>query len=306
VPAEQWSALAREGKAQPAAIGRDVTQEYVVSGDKIRDITMSTPNRDRGRDTIALDGWKLDAFNRAKGPLLWCHDYSMAPIGLVDSGAAVEPGKRLFAAEATFLSESLAPAGMMPEHLKFAIMIGRMYLANLCRGFSIGMMPEKYAWNDVEGGVDFMVQELLELSCCPVGMNADCLHGAKSLGIDQSPWLHFVEKRLDGDTQAPPWMPVRMASIFYKALSAPSVQVPQAAATVEEAVRRAVGEATRQQAEHLSALARTVEALRAPPPAPATPSPTEVSAEQLARAAADATTEAIQKMFTRVTGMLPR
>lgn len=303
IPADQWAVLAREGKAASVPVGREASQEYKVEGDKIRDITMSTPNPDRGRDTISLEGWRLDPF-KANGPLLWCHDYHMPPIGTV-SGVAVEPGRRLFAAEATFLNESLAPAGMMPEHLRFAIMVGRMYLGGFCKGFSIGMMPLKYAWNEERGGVDFLEHELLELSCCGVPMNADCLHGAKAAGIDQEPWLPFVERRLDGDVRAPAWLQTRTASTIYRALSAPAVQVPALPTvqgfTIEDAVRRAVVDATRAQQEQLANLSRTVEALHAPPPPPPEPAAPVVTEAQLV----EATVAAVRRSFTALTGMLP-
>jgi hypothetical protein len=300
MPSEQWSPLVREGKAQAVPIGRDMTQEYKVEGDKIRDITMSTPTSDRGRDTIALEGWRLDAF-KANGVLLWCHDYGMPPIGMV-SGVAVEPGRRLFAVEATFLSENLAPAGMEAEHVAFAIMIGKMYLAGMLKGFSIGMMPLRYAWNEERGGVDFLEQELLELSCCSVPMNSECLLGAKSAGITLTPWLAFAEKRLDGDERAPFWLSTRAASTIHRTLSAPAVQVPAMGPgfSIEDAVRRAVGDATREQAERISSLTRTVEALRAPPSA-APPAPVEITEEQIVQAV----TAAVAKTFTAVTGILP-
>jgi hypothetical protein len=280
----QWAALARTGKAPAGPVASEVADPE-VSDQRLLNITMSTPNPDRVRDTIALSGWRLEKFTAMQGPLQWAHDYSLPPIGLV-LGAAVEPGVRLFATAAEFTPEEVNP---------FGAMVGRLYThpKRFCRGLSIGMMPIKYAWNEERGGVDFLEQELLELSCCPVPMNADCFTGAKSAGIAVELFIPFAEKRLDGAADAPAWMPVSQAFTAWKALRSPQVQVPRTFSTEES---------------RIAAIERTVAELRStltarpPPPeaAPAVVAPRPTPEELVA-----ATLRAFREKFTAITGRLP-
>lgn len=227
LPFAQWAALAREKRAEAVPVARDVAAEPTLSNGKLVDVRMSTANEDRARDTIALAGWQVARF-LANPLLLWCHDSRLPPIGQV-RGVAVE-GEALIGKEIVFLDESLASGmpDMDDDHLSFAMMIGRMYLhpARFLRAFSVGLIPLKWAWNEERGGVDFLEQELLELSACDIPMNPDCLSGAKSAGIELAPLLVRAEKKLDADALAPGWLSTRQASAIYRSLSAPRVAVP--------------------------------------------------------------------------------
>ena len=233
--AEQFSALAKAGAAAAVPVRRLVADEPRLEGNTLRDVVMSTSSVDRGRDVILQGGWKLDNF-KANPVLQWAHQYALPPVGQVRGVEVI--GDRLIGRELIFLDESLAPAGMAPEHLKFAMMIGRMYThaSRFLRAFSIGMRPEKWAYNEERGGVDFIEQELLELSPCSIPMNQECLSGAKSAGIDMAPLLTLAEKRLDGDAAAPAWLKVSEASVVYRSLSAPRVAVPATQAVGEDVI----------------------------------------------------------------------
>lgn len=303
LPLEQWTALAREQRAQAVPVSRDVAAlPTLTEAKQLVDVIMSTASEDRARDTISVTGWNLARF-LANPVLLWCHDNREPPIGQV-RGVEVS-GDKLLGKEIVFLDESLAAGmpGMEEEHLAFAMLIGRMYThpARWLRAFSVGLIPEEWTWNEERGGVDFKRQELLELSACDIPMNPDCLSGAKSAGLDMSPLLLRAEKRLDADTRAPAWLSTRQASAIYRSLSAPLVQVPVAppAAPGLEAVVATLA----RQVESISSQLAT--ALRPPPPpappAPAVKSATTLTNEQLAAI----TAEVVKEELFKITGRLP-
>jgi hypothetical protein len=280
IPAEQFAALAKARTAQPVPVRRFVTEEPRLDAGVLRDVVMSTEAEDRGRDVIRQgNAWETANFE-ANPVLQWAHDYSMPPIGQV---RGVDRGSRLVGRELVFLSEDMAAPGMVAEHLKFAAMIGRMYTheRRFLRAFSIGMRPLEWNYNEERGGVDFLRQELLELSACAIPMNQDCLSGAKSAGIDMAPLIAAAERRLDGDVSAPAWLPTKDASLVYRSLSAPRVAVP---APVDEA----------------AIVQRVLSAVRAATPAPAPP-PAKATPQQAADFAAKYLSTRLAEITGRVT-----
>jgi hypothetical protein len=282
ISAEDFSALAKARTATAVPVRRFVTDEPRLENGVLRDVVMSTSTVDRGRDVILQSGWKLANF-LANPVLQWAHDYSLPPVGQVRGVEVI--GDRLIGREIAFLDESLAPDGMPAEHLKFAMMIGRMYThaARFLRAFSIGMRPERWAYNEERGGVDFIEQELLELSPCSIPMNQECLSGAKSAGIDMAPLLTLAEKRLDADPAAPAWLKANEASLVYRSLAAPRVAVP--APLNEEAIVQRV----------LSAV-RAATPAPVPPPQPARPSPQQ---------AAEFAAQYLSTRLAEITGRIP-
>jgi hypothetical protein len=62
---------------------------------------------------------------------------------------------------------------------------------------SVGFAPIKYAFSEEQGrsfGIDFLQQELLEFSVCPVPANPEALIEARSAGIDIEPIREWAEK----------------------------------------------------------------------------------------------------------------
>ncbi len=267
---EEFALLSRrkDFRLQPVQrlAGEDVPPPRAEEG-VLRDFIMSTDTRDRARDRVNQRGWKLDDFQ--KSPVfLWCHDYCMPPIGMVE-GLAVRTleGERmaLVADTIRFTPEDVSP---------FGAMVGRLYLhpKRFLRAGSVGFMPRVWNYNEEEGGIDFEEQALLEFSGCPIGMNQEALAGAKSAGIQVDLFLPHAEKRLDGDAAAPHWMAPDFAAAVYRSLTPRVHQVPGQKKPKDPERKRlmaaleAQGKQVESLASQVQALANTLKA--APPPAP--------------------------------------
>jgi HK97 family phage prohead protease len=133
---------------------------------------------DRYGDVIRVDGWDLKAF-LANPVLLWGHNSKQPPIGQV-SKLTIE-GKQL-----------LAVAEFLPEGVyDFADTVWKIVKEGALRAVSVGFMPTK-APNEIKdeksnewtGGYEWVGQELLELSVCPVPANPNALAIAKALNLD--------------------------------------------------------------------------------------------------------------------------
>lgn len=142
---------------------------------------------DRMGDTIAVNGWNLSDFTR--NPVaLWAHDSSAPPIGRAEN---VGPeGGRLMG------DIDFAP----PETYLFADTIYRLVLGKFLNAVSVGFMPTEHQWSkddDREWGIDFLKQDLLEISVCPVPANQNALAEARAKGIDTRPLVEWAERTLD-------------------------------------------------------------------------------------------------------------
>jgi hypothetical protein len=77
-----------------------------------------------------------------------------------------------------------------------------MYLKGFLNAVSVGFRSLNARWaadeNTRPWGIDYIQQELLEYSCCPVPANPEALMDAKSKGIDLTPMLNWAVQTLDG------------------------------------------------------------------------------------------------------------
>ena len=135
--------------------------------------------RDRDGDIIRVNGWMLE--NYAKNPVfLWAHNYSSVPLGATSSVVRRRNPGRLEFKDIRFPTEGLNP---------FADMILNLYQQGIINASSVGFLP--YKWQDLEKseeadqepsmwryGKEFVKQELLELSGCPVPSNPSALQNA--------------------------------------------------------------------------------------------------------------------------------
>jgi HK97 family phage prohead protease len=112
-------------------------------------------------DTIAVDGWKLDAY-RKNPVVMWGHDASRTPIG---KGRVWREGNALVCA-VTF-----APS-IMGQH------VADLVAGGCLKATSVGFRPIKMEPSHDKGrgyGIDFKEQELLEFSLVSVPANAEAL-----------------------------------------------------------------------------------------------------------------------------------
>jgi len=231
----EWKAAARRGEVPPpdSFLRKQYVADSIKSdGDgKSYTFTISTQAIDRDKDTLAIDGWRVENFLKAGGPVLWAHRNLELPIG---KAAWVKTQAGTLKARVEF-----APADVYP----FADTVRRLVDFGALKSTSVGFIPDyqKAAWNDERGGFDFKGQELLEFSIVPVPANPECLMDAKDAGIDLAPVKAWAEQVMDGVAGPGLWIPKDQAAAALKALSGPRVVVPASFAKVVGAVAEKAG-----------------------------------------------------------------
>lgn len=135
------------------------------------EFVLSTASEDRGGDTIAQDGWRLE--NYKKNPvILWGHDQRIPPIG---RGHNVRVSKGILKADIEFATAEQHP---------FAETVYQLVRGGFVNAGSVGFIPLKWNWNEETRGIDFFEQELIEYSVVGVPMNPEALSQAKAFGLD--------------------------------------------------------------------------------------------------------------------------
>ena len=127
----------------------------------------STGAVDRHGDTVAPEGWRLDAY-RENPVVLWAHDYRRPAIGRAQS--VWRDGAALLA--------RLEFAGT-----EFAREVEGLYRQGYQQGVSVGFRPLRFeerrdARTGAFLGIRFLEQELLEISAVPVPANQGALMAA--------------------------------------------------------------------------------------------------------------------------------
>lgn len=159
---------------------------------------VSDETKDRHGDTIAVSGWELKNYG---GTFLWGHRQGDLPVGKASRTWKREGKLRQVVA---FASKDLYPFGNT---------VGKMYKAGLLQDVSVGFNPiefKRYTHNDPEvqrgergaWDVDFIKQELLEVSAVNVGANPNAgkrsaFAEAKALGIDTASVAEMASRVLD-------------------------------------------------------------------------------------------------------------
>ncbi len=133
----------------------------------------STDAVDRHGDTVAQEGWRLDAY-RENPVLLWAHDYRRPAIGRAQS--VWRDGGALLA------RLEFAPT-------EFAREVESLYRQGYQQGVSVGFRPLRFQErrNPHTGaflGIRFLEQELLEISAVPVPANQEALAAGRNGTVD--------------------------------------------------------------------------------------------------------------------------
>ena len=159
-----------------------------AQGERAISYVLSTGAVARDNHTINPDGWDLSAY-RTNPVFLWAHQSGEPPIGrMVDIGVV---GNALRG------TVEYADADTYP----FADTIYRLVKGKFLNAVSVAWNPIKYAYSKDRsrpGGIDFLEQELLEVSQCPVPCEAGALVTARAAGIDTGPIFAWAERVLDG------------------------------------------------------------------------------------------------------------
>lgn len=193
---DDFKARAEVGNVAGLGVRKNIAPKFgKMDGEKLGlSFTISDETLDRDGDIIRVKGWQLQNYE-LNPVVLWAHDSSRLPIAT--SRVRVD-GKRLVA-DAIFTAQDLNP---------FGFMVFRLYENGFMHATSVGFDPKDFLPLDAEagpfGGFDFLLQELLEWSCVPVGSNPNALqNAAKDLirahaaGIDTNPMRDWTIEVLD-------------------------------------------------------------------------------------------------------------
>ena len=142
-------------------------------GDDLIRFTVTTGSVDRDLDRVSLDGWELD--NYLRNPVvLWAHEAWEPPIGramnLLRDAEALKSDVR-------FVPESVPLFGPRAEGIKQLCRAGFLFAT------SVGFRPLEWDFTDDEArgaddwfpGIDFLRQELMELSIVSIPANPEAL-----------------------------------------------------------------------------------------------------------------------------------
>ena len=172
------------GTSSTGAVEENESMTFVVSTDAM----------DRHGDTIAVEGWRFEAYMN-NPVILWAHNYARPAIG---RAVAVwkEPHSLLARVE-------FAPTDFAQE-------IKSLYRAGYQRGVSVGFRPMRYTLRRDKHsgeflGIDFLEQELLEISAAPVPANPHALRKAHTdTPIMQAYFQQSLPSSLIHDAQGAP------------------------------------------------------------------------------------------------------
>lgn len=143
----------------------------------------------RDGHTIATDGWRTGHFE-SNPVFLWCHDSTSPPVGKVVE--ITRSGSQLRGV-VEYPDDDVSP---------FGAMIYRMVRGGFLNATSVSWSPIKWRYatdkSRAPGAIDFLEQELLEVSQVPVPSLPTALATARASGIDTGPLYAWAEKILDG------------------------------------------------------------------------------------------------------------
>lgn len=190
---DEFRASAKDGTPPEGTIMSLGVSDPETASDGSRKVrfVFSDGTIDRAGDSIDPKGWDTESF--AANPVaLWAHDSSAPPIGRASN---VGPMGGKLMGDIEFMPADISP---------FADSIYRMVTAGYVKAVSVGFVPLEWAFakeKERPFGINFIKQELLEISVCPVPCNPNALQEAKRLGIDTEPLREWASKLLDDGGQ---------------------------------------------------------------------------------------------------------
>lgn len=156
--------------------------------DRVIRYVFSTGAVARDGHTINQNGWDFTGFD-LNSVFLWGHDSGAPPIGKV-----IEKSVRngTFGGAVQYIERDIYP---------FADMVFQMVKGRYLNAVSTSWMPIEWKWSQDKnrvGGIDFIKQDLLEISQVSVPAQINAIATARAAGIDTSPMFEWAERILDG------------------------------------------------------------------------------------------------------------
>jgi hypothetical protein len=185
-------ASSRRAPAERQSFKRFVTSAPVsvrAESDRTIDHIFSDGSVARDGDRIVTSGWDLD--NCLSNPLyLWRHDAQSPPVGRV---LGIWPDGDLLRGTVQYATA---------EEYPFADSVFRLTRGGYVNASSVSWLPTRWRYSTdkgrAPGAVDFLEQELLEVSAVPLPALASALvTGRGAGGIDLAPIAAWAERELD-------------------------------------------------------------------------------------------------------------
>ncbi len=155
--------------------------------DRVIRYLFSTGAVARDNNTVNQDGWDFSGFDNYRS-FLWAHDGMSPPIGNVIE-RTVRNGQLTGAVR--YVERDIYP---------FADMIFQMVKRKILSAVSVSWLPLEWKWStdrNRPGGIDFIRQDMLEISQVPVPAQVVAIATARAAGIDTGPMVEWAEKILD-------------------------------------------------------------------------------------------------------------
>ena len=210
------SMLMRASASTPEVSGDSRKISYIFSDDSVA----------RDGHTIASNGWSLGPF--LKNPVfLFAHDGNQPPVGRVTSIATVG-GKLRGTVE--YMEKDVYP---------FADTIFQMVKRGFLNAVSVSWLPLEWKYSTDKtrmNGIDFLKQELLEVSQVPVPALSTAIVEARAHGIDTGPFVEWAEKTLDGGSMV--MVPRSQLEAMRRNAKMPAPSKPQTAALTSKSTVR--------------------------------------------------------------------
>jgi HK97 family phage prohead protease len=184
----EFRQIARNGGDPPSGIVmRDSSLAPQVIGGSSRSVAFifSDESVDRSGDVIKANGWQLDKFSQ-NSVALWAHQADQPPIGRASS---VRVSNRKLLGNIEFAGADIYP---------MADQVFRLVKGGFLKAVSVGFRPIKWKFSSDPArplGIDFLEQELLEISVCPVPANSNALIEARAAGISTGEVLRTLERQ---------------------------------------------------------------------------------------------------------------
>jgi hypothetical protein len=195
-----------------APVTRTVANTAIAGSGRTIQYVLSTAGVARDGNTIAQDGWVLDSF-RSNPVFLWAHQSDALPIGRMENVAVINGQLR---GDVEYVG---------PEIYPFADCVFQLVKGGYLNAVSVRWQPIRLKIsNDPTrlGAIDFLEQELLEVSQVPVPSDTNALATARARGIDTRPLADWAEARLSGRATSP----IRQADLSeLRQAAAPRVSV---------------------------------------------------------------------------------
>lgn len=179
--------MAQRAARNQASFSRTVTAAPEVVGDRLVAYVFSDESVGRDNHVVSTAGWELGNF-RSNPVFLWAHDTLEPPVGRVVDISKLGAQLRGVVEYAT------------AEQYPFADTVFRLVKGRFLNAVSTSWrgLDWKYTTDKSRpGGIDFLRQELFEVSQVPLPALPTALATARAAGIDTRPVYEWAERVLD-------------------------------------------------------------------------------------------------------------